>query len=206
MSAAQVSNPVPKDTKTINDIISSHDTSSYLANKELVARRRSSKESELNQDLNRSDYQSYKQSVLSSDYESGKERRRKKIKSVSKGRPPLSKKKLTSYGMKLKSTTNDFDPDSINDGLDEIDILIDQLEQGVPEDIYETEELDIDGMMRANRLLRDKIGQISQMVINAITKAGNLKKQIITHRDKPADREVAIREREMRSYEAKINK
>ena len=207
MSAVQVSNPIPKNTKTINDVISSQDMSAYESNKESYARRGSSKHNELNRDLNRSGYQSYQDSGIDSDYVSQTEKRNKKIHSVSRKNKGISRRKLMEYkGVKIKAPPNDFDPDTVNDGLDEIDILIDQLENGIPDDVYETEEFEVDGMMKANRRLREKIGQISNMVINAITKAGNLKKEIITHRFKTDDYEVAQKEKEMNHYQNKINK
>lgn len=50
---------------------------------------------------------------------------------------------------------------------------------------YECEEL-----MKANKVLREKVGQITDLVVSAITKASNLKKQINTHRNKPNDPEL----------------
>ena len=50
---------------------------------------------------------------------------------------------------------------------------MDQLEAGLPEDIYEFTELDVDGMLKANRELRDKIKDISDIVIDAIKKQKN---------------------------------
>lgn len=71
--------------------------------------------------------------------------------------------------------------------MNEIDLMLDDLEQDIPDDIYENTEFEIDDMMKANRTLRDKIKEISAMVISAIQKASKLKKQIITHRDPPPD-------------------
>ena len=206
MSQAQVSNPIPKNTTTINDIVSSQDTSTYNQTKKLERRRLSSKNNEMNQDLNRSNYEPYNDGGLSSGYESSNKRGRKKIKSVSKHRNIRSRKGLSAHGVKFKVATNDFDPDSVNDGLNEIDILLDQLETKIPEDVYETDDFEVDEMMKVNRHLRDKIGEISQFVASAITKARTLKRQIITHRDKPHDPEVAKKEAEIKNYQVKVMK
>jgi hypothetical protein len=61
-------------------------------------------------------------------------------------------------------------------------------------------------MMKANRQLRDKIGDISSMVMTAIEKASKLKKQIITHRDAPPDPTVNGKTREISKYQVKITK
>lgn len=208
MSTAYVSNPVPKNTKTINDMISSGNTSVANRVKQLERRRRSITESSLNQDLNSSKDDPYNDAGMTSGYESNKSRRKKKYKSVSKNRNIASRKGLTNFSMnsKFKAPSNDFDPSSVNDGLNEIDLLIDQLENGAPEEIYEDEDLEVDTMMGSNRQLRDKIGEIAQFVMNAITKAAMLKKQIITHRDGPSDPGVKKKEKKIKNYQSQITR
>lgn len=101
---------------------------------------------------------------------------------------------------------NDFDTESVFEGLDEIDMIIDQLENDIPEDVFEDEEVEVEDMMKANRMLREKIGDIAKMVVTAIQKAAKLKKQIITHRDGPADPEVANKTKTIQQYQVKLSK
>lgn len=132
----------------------------------------------------------------------------------------LSRQRMNTSGAKnLRSNTgaislhkapiaplhNDFDIDTVNDGLAEIDVLLNQLEADVPDDVYESEEMDIDSMMKANHLLRDRVNDIAHMVINAIKKAVELKKKIITHRDEPTDPEIKSKMNTIKSYQAKIS-
>jgi predicted peroxiredoxin len=102
--------------------------------------------------------------------------------------------------------TNDFDVLTVTEGLDDIDIMLDVLEKDIPEDVYEGIDFDVEEMMKANRALRDKIHDISEMVITAIQKASKLKKQIITHRDPPPDPGVNDRLKEIKNYQLKIMK
>ena len=100
---------------------------------------------------------------------------------------------------------NDFDVSTIQHGLDEIDITMDQLEANIPEDIYDYTDLDVDGMLKANRELRDKIKDISDIVIKSIKKAEAMKKEIHTHRDPPEDIEVRSKVVEINNYQQMIN-
>ena len=105
----------------------------------------------------------------------------------------------------MNQPPNDFDIFTVNDGMDDIDIMIDQLENNVPEELYETDEIDVDQMMKVNRGLRDKIKDIGDLVISAITKASMLKKKIVTHRDEPTNKELKDRNKQIRDYQAKLS-
>ena len=89
--------------------------------------------------------------------------------------------------------------------MDAIDIEIDQLEGGVPEDIDEFGNIDIDTMLKANRSLRDKIKEISDLVVTAVTRAEVIKKAIVTHRDLPDDIEVRTKTGEINQFQDMIN-
>ena len=131
--AEHMRNPIPKGTKTINDMYNSQDTSGYRSEtKKLSIRRRSTNKSRGNKDLNHSDYDSYNDNPISSAYESYKPRSRKKMKSMSKQRTDQSGRRLIPKGAgnyKSVPTHNDFDPHTVNEGLDEIDMMLDDLEQ-----------------------------------------------------------------------------
>ena len=68
-------------------------------------------------------------------------------------------------------------------------------------DDNETEEL-----IRANKILRDKVGQIADLVVSAIEKAATLRKQITTHRDQPKDPELNSKLKEINRYQKAIMK
>lgn len=127
---------------------------------------------------------------------------------VSKNRG-YENKTMSVHGMPGVKTTlamqqNDFDPLSVNDGMDEIDLMLDQLENDIPDEVFEIEEFDVDQMMKNNRQLRDKIRDISDMVITAITKASMLKKKIVSHRDEHKNPDMRDRMKEINDYQSKI--
>jgi hypothetical protein len=295
MSSQQVLNPVPKGTKTVNDMIESQDSSVYQANKELPMRRVSTnkdpattekkeeppipkmstnkesvvsekkeplpiqkisinkdspikepvvsekkeplpkrkisinKDSPINEvkeappvrrlgtnkssrrNLSNSDNSSFHDNVVSDGHKSSKPKTRAK-----KANKSMARAINTTYSRKhipkaapvnLRITYNDFDVNTVNDGLDEIDALLVELENNDPDEgSEENNEFDLEEMMKANRNLRDKIGEISTMVISAISKAAVLKRQIITHRDKPNDPAIGKKNKEINKYQATINK
>lgn len=69
-----------------------------------------------------------------------------------------------------KLPPNDFDPKTVKEGLDLIDLEIHDLDQNIPEEEYEKDD-ELEELIRANKLLRDKVSQISDLVVSAITKA-----------------------------------
>lgn len=209
MSSPGVKNPIPKGTKTINDVFSSQESNNHKATKPLEMRRLSSKKISEGGQLNNSHASAYND--YSSGYETSKTQK-KKGKSLSKQRTNNSMRRNIprSGGAKVTIRTQgppgDFDTETVNDGLDEIDLMLDQLERDVPDDLYEDADFEVDEMMKANRMLREKIGDIASMVITAIQKASKLKKQIVTHRDEPNDPSVASKNKEIKDYQAKITK
>lgn len=207
MSSAYVSNPVPKGTKTINDMFVSQDSSTYQANKDLPVRRLSTNKSS-RRNLEQSDYGSFHENEESSGYTSSKTKSKKKFKSVSKQRTNVSNRRnIPKAGVpNFQPAHHDFDVNTVNDGLDEIDLLLDELANDIPEDLYENDDFNIEEMMNANRHLREKIGEISTMVISAISKAAILKRQIITHRDKPSDPEIGKKNKQITKYQVQITK
>ena len=148
----------------------------------------------------------------SNGYQSSTNKKEKKFKSMSQQRTNSSayrnfQNQTGNISLKANNIhvpTNDFDVETINEGMDEIDYMLGELEADVPEDIYESTEIDVDAMIKANHLLRDKIKDIAEMVITAIKKASQLKKQIITHRDPPPDPSIRERLDEIKTYQIKI--
>ena len=100
---------------------------------------------------------------------------------------------------------DEFDTKDIDEGMDEIDILMDQLQGTMPDDAYEVADFDIDEMVRVNLNLRDKIKDITFIVKESITKAGELKRSIHTHRDPPKDPEVKDKRSQIKQYQNAVN-
>lgn len=100
---------------------------------------------------------------------------------------------------------DEFDTKDIDEGMDEIDILMDQLQGTMPDDAYEVADFDIDEMVRVNLNLRDKIKDITFIVKESITKAGELKRSIHTHRDPPKDPEVKDKRTQIKQYQNAVN-
>jgi hypothetical protein len=159
-------------------MLSSYDTNAYETKGSLDKRRISSK---LHADdaSNDSDYPTTNKysGYNSSSGLKGKKRRNQTLSKTRAGTTKYRGNVRSTNSVSFKSTLppNDFDVMTVNDGLDEIDIMIDELENDIPEDVYENENLDVDQMMKVNRDLRDKIKEIGGFVITAITKASQLK-------------------------------
>lgn len=107
---------------------------------------------------------------------------------------------------KLKIAQNDFDPSTVKDGLQEIDVEIDFIDRNIPDEEFESDDREVEELIKANKILREKVGQIADLVVSAITKASNLKKQIVTHRDKPTDPALNTKLTEINKYQKSIMK
>lgn len=57
-----------------------------------------------------------------------------------------------------------------------------EIEMKMPSIEYDQDDYETEEIMKANKILRLKVGQITDLVVQAITKASNIKKQINTHR------------------------
>jgi hypothetical protein len=100
---------------------------------------------------------------------------------------------------------DDFNPETVDEGINEIDLTIDLLEQNMPKDIYEIVDYDIDSMIKSNRELRDKIKEITTIVKSCIKRAAEFKKSIATHRDPPNNPEVSSKQKQISTYQKSIN-
>lgn len=107
---------------------------------------------------------------------------------------------------KPKLPPNDFDPDTVKDGLDQIDLEIQDIDQNLPEEELENDVNETEDLIRANKILRDKVSQIADLVVSAISKAASLRKQITTHRDGPDDPELKSKLKEINKYQKAIMK
>jgi chromosome segregation ATPase len=210
MASSNVANPIPKGTKTINDMISSYDTGDYQS-KQSMDKRRISLRNKNNDISNASDYSSY-------DRHNGYNTSTSKVQKIKKKRGlTLSKNRsgtthnrnlarnTGTISLKTNAPQNDFDVLTVNDGMQEIDIILDTLENDIPDDVYENEDFDVDQMMKVNRGLRDKILEISSFVITAITKASQLKKRIVSHRDQPVSSDLRGKMKVIKDYQNKLN-
>jgi hypothetical protein len=72
-----------------------------------------------------------------------------------------------------KQPANDFDPFTVKDGLDEIDVEMNDIQLNMP--TIEYEDYECEELMKSNKVLREQVGQITDLVVSAITKASNLK-------------------------------
>lgn len=90
--------------------------------------------------------------------------------------------------------------------MDEIDYIMEQLETNIPDDAYDYEEFDIEEMLESNKLIRDRIREISVIVSAAITKAAILKKTVNTHRDPPTNSVVKEKLKQIKKYQTDIEK
>lgn len=89
MSSPGVANPVPKNTKTINDVFSSQDSGVYKDSKPLEIRKRSGTKERTNGKLNSSNFESaYSDNPLGSGYNSSSGKPR--IRSIAKQRTNTS--------------------------------------------------------------------------------------------------------------------
>lgn len=93
----------------------------------------------------------------------------------------------------------------IKEGLGEIDLEIHDIDENIPDEVIEDDE-EVEDLIRANKLLRDKVGEISDIVESAIEKASSLRKNIVTHRDQPADPELQRKLKEINRYQKAIMK
>jgi chromosome segregation ATPase len=183
-----------------------HERSGTLKQKNITPTLRESKESALNKDLKPT-------SVANNDYDDSQNTRRTKNSSSAK------KMRTSSFGASAKlndssfSTVkknrnklpvNDFDPSTVKDGLEVIDLEIHDIDQNIPPEELEQDDNETEELLKANKVLRDKVGQIADLVVSAITKASTLRKQISTHRDKPDDPELNSKLKEINRYQKAI--
>lgn len=92
----------------------------------------------------------------------------------------------------------------MKDGLDAIDLEIADIEQNMPSIEYDQDDYETEELMKANKILREKVGQITDLVVQAISKAATLKKQIHTHRTKPNDPELNKKLEKISKYQKSI--
>ena len=106
---------------------------------------------------------------------------------------------------KLDLPPNDFDPESVENGLHHIDMELHDLEQFMPEEVYEVDDFDVDDMLLANQKLREKIKDIVIVVKEAISRAAAFKRNVVTHRAPPTDPEVKGKRKEIKAYQSQIS-
>ena len=146
--------------------------------------------------------------------DSKEKKRSKNLSSAKKMRTSSFNRSLLTQGnnftyvkkTKQKVATNDFDPKTVKDGLDQIDLEIQDIDQNLPEEEYEHDEDETAELIRSNKILRDKVSQIADLVVSAINKAAILRKQISTHRDKPDDPVLNSKLKEINRYQKAIMK
>lgn len=97
-----------------------------------------------------------------------------------------------------------YDVSDIKDDMAQIDLMMDELEGNIPEDVYDVDEVDVDDLLRANRMFRDRFKEVSEVVIQAISNAAAMKKYIHTHREAPKDPDVKGKRKEIKENQKAI--
>jgi hypothetical protein len=157
-------------------------------------------------ELSNSSYNNNYDDSMHDGYKSAAATKHRHNKSMSKGRSKLLVKGKykprrgisTSKYSKTSKLTSDFDVDDVKNGMNDIDLLLEELEENMPEDVLEHDDYEVDELLKTNRALKDKIKDISEMVISAIQKASQLKRKIVTHRDAPPDPAIKYKNKEIK--------
>lgn len=68
----------------------------------------------------------------------------------------------------VKRMREDFNPGNVMDGIEKLDLEIDRLEERIPDEDRDDEE--VMAMMEANDELRLKVGEVGQLVTITLTK------------------------------------
>ena len=95
---------------------------------------------------------------------------------------------------------NDFDPNNIKDGLDQIDDELDLIEDEKPENNGDPTDQEIEDVMKANQELRIKVGEISEFVGQAILKAQVIRKNAVVAVPEPDSNELKERNSQIRQF------
>ena len=85
----------------------------------------------------------------------------------SDNRIAVSKKtsKVQKYMSRLKiSIQQDLNPSNILDGIEEIDLEVDKIDRMIPPDLTEDEKNEIQFISKANKELREKVHDVSDLV------------------------------------------
>lgn len=76
---------------------------------------------------------------------------------------------------RIRLPQNDFDSSTVKKGIDEIDLEMEDIENNMPDSVYDNDDGEIEELMSANLILRQKVKEIADLVVGAIKKACILK-------------------------------
>lgn len=93
----------------------------------------------------------------------------------------------------------------VKEGLDQIDLELHDIDKNIPDEALEEDD-ETEELIRANKILRDKVGTVLDLVVSAVDKADSIRKHITTHRDKPDDPELNSKLKEINRYQKAIMK
>jgi uncharacterized coiled-coil DUF342 family protein len=93
----------------------------------------------------------------------------------------------------------------MREDLDKIDIELNDIDKNIPDEVLEEDE-ETDELIKANKMLREKVGTVLNLVVSAVEKADAIRRQIITHRDKPDDPELNSKLKKINNYQKAIMK
>ena len=68
------------------------------------------------------------------------------------------------------SIRRDMDPSNILENIEEIDLEIDRTERNIPSNLSENDMNDINILIQANKDLREKVNDVSELVKETLTK------------------------------------
>ncbi|CAI2368791.1 unnamed protein product [Moneuplotes crassus] len=192
-------NPIPQDSETINDMFNKgqnpHSKAMTIEPKLREGRDyQSTANKDLKHDMSKNSYNDYHQNVM-----------KKPGSSVSKKSRTSSLNFKRSLNAQSRSILNKDKKNLIKEGLEDIDHEMHYIDENIPEDALEEDE-ELDGLINSNKLLREKVHHISDIVLSAVEKATSLRKQIITHRNQPDDEELKSKLKEINKYQKAIMK
>lgn len=154
-----------------------HEKTGTLKQSEIKPTLRDSREKVLNEDLKHSSVKPHAYDDVSAAKRSKNSLSVKKVRNSNFSTNPAAHDSSFSHSkkLKLKAPQNDFDSNTVKDGLDLIDIELDEIDQSIQNGDLAGDGNQLEELIKANKLLREKVEQIADLVVSAITKASGLK-------------------------------
>lgn len=110
----------------------------------------------------------------------------------------------------MPTATHDFDPSNVHEGIADLEIEIDEIqdaieksgEDGIDEDLDEL----IEGLVENNRKLLRKVNAVAEVVAAGVVKAAKLKnsKLIVSHREGPNNKDLRDKKTYLNQIHAQI--
>ena len=88
---------------------------------------------------------------------------------------PKTRKSYQHYTKLVISIKQDLDPNNILDKIETIDVELDKLEHNIPDGLDADDISEVEEMMKANKDLRQKVSEVSEMVKTTLVKVNKLR-------------------------------